>query len=338
MKVGIIGLGDISLIHRLAIGAYEDAEIVAVCDVDTSKQADWPQSKFYEDLDQLLLAEQDLDVIHICLPHYLHVEAAKKVVDKGINVFLEKPIGINVDEAEDLIAYAAQYPNVHVALCMQNRLNETFELLQQKLENKELGAIKGIKGLVVWGREQNYYDAKPWRGSRKLAGGGVMINQSIHTIDLIQKLGGTIDTINARVMNITDLDIEVEDTVTAQILFANGIKATYYATNSYTTNTSVEISVQCEKGTYTIYDQCLYEIDQEGNKKLLIEDSKMPGSKFYYGASHQKCIHNFYDGLKTNKPNYVSLKQGLTSMEIIRAIETSSEKLAKITMEECTNV
>ncbi|THE12838.1 Gfo/Idh/MocA family oxidoreductase [Bacillus timonensis] len=332
LKVAVVGLGDISKIHIPAIQNSSKAELVAVCDINEELRNTVENVNFYTDLDEMLNKEE-LDCVHICLPHYVHYSATKAVVEKGVNVFLEKPLARSAEEGMFVVELAEQHPDVKICVSLQNRLNETFIKLKEIVDSGELGQVTGIKGLVTWFRPKSYYDVKPWRGKMKLAGGGVMINQSIHTLDLMQLIGGEIETIRGSIDQLLDYGYEVEDTAVANIKFKNGATGLFFATTTYATNSSVEFQVILEKGKLTIKDSVLSVTDSEGVKRRLIEDSKLPGSKFYYGASHDTLINQFYNAIINNTEDYIHVQDAQKSMEMISAIRRSSEVKIPIKME-----
>ncbi|MEC0092227.1 Gfo/Idh/MocA family protein [Paenibacillus macquariensis] len=332
IKAAVIGLGDISNIHIPAIQANPNIELVAVCDRDETLRDTLPGVSFYTDLHDML-EQETLDCVHICLPHYLHLPATKACVEKGVHVFLEKPLALNADEGLTLVKLEEDYKDVKICVCLQNRFNETFVKIQEIVQSKQYGNVVGIKGLVTWSRPQSYYDVKPWRGSMKYAGGGVMINQSIHTLDLMQLLGGEIESIRGSIDNLLDYDIEVEDTATAHIQFVNGARGLYYATIANTGNSSVELQVLFENGELTIKDSVLTRLNAQGEKEDLIEDTKLLGTKSYYGASHVSLINQFYSCIANNVQDYVHVKDALIAMKMIDTIRKSSEVKRTMNME-----
>ncbi|MCI6465476.1 MAG: Gfo/Idh/MocA family oxidoreductase [Faecalicatena sp.] len=319
----VIGLGDISVIHIAAIQANPAIQLAAVCDIDASARERAPKEvPFYQDYRQML-ADVRPDVVHICLPHYLHAPVAEEVGAMGIHVFCEKPAALDSAEAEEFAVFEAEHPKVHMGICLQNRLNESTILLKELLDSGEYGAVTGLKGIVPWSRPKSYYDVKPWRGTWKYAGGGCMINQSVHTLDLLYYLGGTIQSVKASVSQLLDYGIEVEDTVSARLMFSGGAQGLFMATNANYKNESVQISVQTEKAEFCIIDNVLYLLEEDGNKKRLVEDAKLPGTKFYYGASHQKLIAKFYQAVEQETQDYIHVKDAVMSMRLIDAIQES---------------
>lgn len=331
LNIAIIGLGDISKIHLPAIQSYPHAKLVAVCDIDESLHEDAPEASFYTDYHKML-ENESLDCVHICLPHHLHYEATKACVLKGVHVFQEKPLTHTIEQAEEFVRLEDKYPNIKIGICFQNRKNETFEKLVEMTDAGEYGKLIGLKGLVTWFRPKDYYVSKPWRGQMAYAGGGVMINQSIHTLDLMQLLGGEIETIRGSVDHLLDYGIEVEDTATANISFSNGTSGLFFATVANFGNSSVELQAVYEKAKFTIKDSVLTIMNEQGKKEEVIEDRKLPGSKFYYGASHEKAIHQFLDCIKDNSDDYIHVKDAVISMRMIDAIYRSSGKKEKVSM------
>lgn len=332
LNIAVIGLGDISKIHIPAIQANPNATLTAVCDIDETLKDTVSSVNFYADYEEMLEQEK-LDCVHVCLPHHLHYQATKACVEKGVHVFQEKPLARNAEEGMSLVDLEEANKDIKICVSFQNRFNETFEKLQEIVASGRYGEITGLKGLVTWFRPKAYYDVKPWRGQMEYAGGGVMINQAIHTLDLMQLLGGEINTIRGSVDNLFDYGYDVEDTAVANIQFNNGSTGLFFATNTNAGNSSVELQVILEKGKLTIKDSILTKTNEQGKKEGIIEDKKLPGTKFYYGASHAKLINHFYTCIENDSQDYIRVKDAQTSMEMISAIRRSSEIKQEIKME-----
>lgn len=329
-KAAIIGLGDISGIHIGAIRQNPEITLAAVCDIDERAKERAPENvPFYTDFREMIKREKP-DVVHICLPHYLHVPVSCEAAEMGVHVFCEKPVAMNTQEAEEFAAFEAAHPEIYMGICLQNRFNESVEMLKGFIDSGEYGRVTGAKGIVPWAREKSYYDAKPWRGKMATAGGGCMINQSVHTLDLLYHLGGPIAEIKASVSQILDYGIEVEDTAAASLTYENGAHGLFMATNANYKNESVQISVQMEKAEFAIIDNVLYRIDAEGNRERLVEDERLPGTKFYYGASHGKLIARFYKEIETGGRDYVHVKDAIMSMRLIDGILESGRTGKKV--------
>lgn len=322
-RAAIIGLGDISKIHIAAMETNKEINLCAVCDNNIEMRHFAPsKANFYTDYIEMVKKEK-LDCVHICLPHYLHYPVSKKLAELGCHIFCEKPVALNVVEAKEFIKLEEEHKEIKIGICLQNRLNESVELLKKIIDSKKYGEVIGIRGIVPWYRSPEYYSEKPWRGSISMAGGGCMINQSVHTLDLLYYLGGTIKCVKASVSQILDYGIEVEDTVSAFLQYENNAKGLFFATNANYKNEPVQISVELEKAEFRIEENILYQIKSDGEKEQLIEDEKLPGTKFYYGASHKKLISQFYHVLEKGEGDYIKVSDAFMSIRLIDAIQES---------------
>ncbi|MDK6233536.1 Gfo/Idh/MocA family protein [Aerococcus sanguinicola] len=322
LKVGVVGLGTVSVVHLRAIENAQAAELTAVCDLDESLKTQAEGARFYTDLDKML-DQEDLDVVHICLPHYLHDEAALKCLKAGVHVFLEKPVTIDAERTRELLAAQESLDNnAKLAICFQNRLNATVQELKRILTEDDTSPVIAVKGIVAWYRPEDYYIMKPWRGREAEAGAGTIINQSIHTLDLMHYVTDT-DWLACRGMlgNLMEYDIEVEDSAMANYKLSDGSHGFFAATNAYYGNDSIELQVVTQKTRYTIKDDKLF--DDQMN--CLAENESLPGTKIYYGPSHQRCIENFYQAIIDGTDNYCQLSDALTTMEMIDAMKASSK-------------
>ncbi|MCL2831781.1 MAG: Gfo/Idh/MocA family oxidoreductase [Treponema sp.] len=324
INAAIIGLGVIGKVHISAITSLKNARLVAVCDTNPSKKELAPGGTvFYTDMDELLKKEK-LDVVHICLPHFLHYPTAKKIAQAGLNVFAEKPLALNAKEGEEYCKLEKQY-NVKICLCLQNRLNTTTETLVNLLRSGEYGKVTGVRGSVAWYRSKEYYEAGPWRGIMAESGGGAMINQAIHTMDLMQYFAGSpIVSIKGTTGQVLDYGIEVEDTATGHIVFKNGASGLFTASVANYTDENVEISVRCEKGDFVLRDKKLFRV-HDGIEKEIAADSHDFAGKEVYGSGHGKLIDKFYHALETGGSGYIHPEEGMPSLRMIDAIRESGK-------------
>lgn len=325
LNIGVIGMGDVSEVHLSAIRKNPNASLTAVCDIDPSMKKIVPTVPFYTDYREMLQKES-LDCVHICLPHYLHYTVTKACAENGVHVLLEKPLARSADEGMDLVKLEEQYKHIKICVCFQNRLDETFVKLKQLVDSGEYGKVIGIKGVVTWYRPKTYYDKKSWRGKMKQSGGGVLINQAIHTIDLMQLIGGEIHTIRGSIDTLFDYGYEVEDTAMANIQFKNGATGLLFATLTYATNSSVELQVHLEKGELMIKDNILTAMNNEGEEKRIMGNRIFPVSDKDVNRNHTKLINHFYSCIMTNSDDYIHAKSAQSTMEIIDAIRLSSEQ------------
>lgn len=329
-RAAVIGLGDIAPIHLAVLNSMPEVELCAVCDLDESTREKAPGVTFYSDYTQLLAGEKP-DVVHICLPHYLHVPVAKACVLAGASVLCEKPVALTGKEAEDFAKFEAEHPEAKICICLQNRQNETVEALKGIIDSGEYGRVTGTGGFVFWQRSREYYSAKPWRGLWDEAGGGCMINQTVHTLDLLYYLGGKVKSLTGTASQLLDYGIEVEDSVMAHLQYENGATGIFTGTVAWFKNENVRLTVQLEKAEFTITDEVLYRTDGE-KPEFVAENQRLPGTKFYYGASHDKLIRGFYHQLETGGDDYIHVRDAVESIRLIDAIQRSSTEKQMVSL------
>ena len=318
-RAAVIGLGAISQTHIDALQALEQVQLCAVCDLDAARAQQAPGIPFYTDYHELL-QQQRPDCVHICLPHWLHYPVGKDCVEAGCHIFCEKPLAVDVRQAEQFALLEQQHPQLHMGLCLQNRWNPSFRKLRQLLESGEYGKITGLRAVVPWSRPREYYAQSPWRGSWKLAGSGVLMNQAIHTLDLMCLLGGPVKTVRANVGQLLEYGIEVEDTVSARLEFAGGLPGMFFATNANPQNQSVELWVTTEKACFLLHGAVLKRMQPDGQFAVLQRDEPPTGGKFYYGSSHALLIAQFYRALEGGPRAYTRLADGVYSIRLIQAM------------------
>lgn len=324
-RAAVIGLGTISEYHLSALAENPNIELAAVCDCDESVRDKAPERvPFYTDYVDMIEKEKP-DCVHLCLPHHLHVPVAEKAVEMGCHVFSEKPVALHAEQAQEFARFEQAHPERKICICLQNRLNDTVETLKSIIESGEYGRVTGTYGIAPWSRTREYYEEKPWRAKWETAGGGCMVNQAVHTLDLLYYLGGPIRSLKGSVSQLLDYGIEVEDTVSVRLDYENGAAGMLMATNANFKNMSVQLVVQLEKAEFELADDKLYRIDG-GRKELLAENERLPGAKFYFGVSHKKLINKFYEQLETDGDDYIHVKDAQMCIRLIDAIHQSSRE------------
>jgi len=326
LRIGVIGLGVIGNVHLDVIEKSEET-IVAVCDTNNATLTNITEKydvKGYDNYKKMITNEQ-LDVVHICTPHFLHKEMILTAAKHGIHVVCEKPVVMNLQEAEEA-GKALEHSTAKVGVVFQNRYNPTIQKVWEYIKNQELGQLKAITSRVYWQREAPYYTESDWRGRYKTEGGGVLINQAIHTLDLMQWMGGAIDRVDGTYKTHVLKDvIEVEDTAEAMIHYANGVKGFFYATNGYINNRPVEMEWEFEKGTLRLLNQVLY-LQKDEQLEMVERDMKTDKVKGYYGNSHQTAISAFYHSVINNTNDYITVKEASKVLEVIHALRVSHDK------------
>lgn len=322
LRTAVIGCGDISVLHLDAIAQLPDVELVAVCDVDperrdrTAAEAGVPgTASLTETIERF-----SPDVVHLCTPHDQHADLAVEALAAGVEVLTEKPLASTLADARRMVE-AAEAPGApRIGVCFQNRYNATVQEAQRVLEAGELGAPTGAVATVAWHRTPDYYLARPWRGTWAGSGGGLLINQAIHTIDLLQWLldGVTAVTGTASTDSLGEV-IEVEDTATVTLTHPTGIRSVLLATNGAPTNLPVQIDIMCERGTLRIAQQ-LTVMPTDGEVRVVTERAAPPSARSYWGASHAALIADFYAEHGRGEPFWISAAQAMPSLQILKAV------------------
>lgn len=328
MKVAVIGCGNISKVHFAALAENHDVQIVAVADIK-SERADEAAARYgakaYYNFDELLENETP-DAIHICTPHYLHTDMAVKALKMGINVLVEKPCSVSPDEIKTL-RNAQTESGKQLAVCFQNRYNSCVSQAEKIIASDALGKIKAIRAFVTWSRDEKYY-SDDWHGTLKKECGGVLINQAIHTVDLVQHFGGKCRKVTAHVSNdhLKGI-IEVEDNASVLMELESGITALIYATTAFSENSEVFIEIILENGKLRLEGEKLYQIDAEDNLTLICKKSEgVFHGESYWGKGHTVLINDFYDCLKTGRKFEIDSFEGGHAAKIVAASYQSAKE------------
>lgn len=293
----IVGLGAISKNHLNPVKNI--GCLYGVCDIVSEKTKAISEEfscKAYNSFDDVI-ADENVDCIHILTPHFLHFQMAKKASEAGETVVLEKPAVMNMKEFEQLTEIFKKN-NTKNLIVLQNRYNPCIVYLKENFNNltNELGNFLGSKGILTWYRDEAYYNRSDWRGKYKTEGGGVLINQAPHIIDLLLYFGGQTKRFEGH-SSLRSLKgiIEVEDTCEAMIDFENGTRSIFYVTNGYVTNSPYDIEFVFENGTVRYIYGGLIKSDKDGITQLC-EDEHITGEKKYWGKSHEIILKKFYGG------------------------------------------
>jgi len=336
-RAGIVGCGNIFPMHAITIKQLENVELVAVCDVKedrAKKEANKLNCKYYLDYKEMI-DEEDLDVVHICTPHHMHAPISIYASNAKKHVMSEKPISITMKDAKAMIE-ASKKNQVLLGVIFQNRYNTGSKLIKETLDSGELGKIISGKLQVTWKRTDEYYSKSDWKGTWDKEGGGVVIDQAIHTMDLMRWfVGSEIDYVEANITNRTHEINEVEDMAEGIIKYKNGVLTTFYAINYYSYDAPVEIELHCEKGIVKmIGDKAVIEFN---NGKKIIADND-PGEVFdygngvksYWGTSHVKQIEEFYQSVAKGEQTVICGEEATKTQEMICAIYESGKKRKRI--------
>lgn len=330
LGAAILGCGSISATHARCLKQSEQAELKVVVDNVPEKAQKTAQlnSCDWESDYKKVLERDDIQVVHLCTPHYLHSPMAIDALRAGKHVLTEKPMAESMEGACALVEEAAKHPDLQLGVVFQNRYNHASRKIKEYVDSGELGEMLAMKGLVTWNRNENYYKSD-WKGRWATEGGGVLINQAIHTLDLIQWYGGEIAGIKGSITTdaLTDV-IEVEDTAHALIRFASGVRAIFYATNAYKRNSPIELEIMFEKGTLFTNGHDKVYLRQDGVEELQVCESGkgLTGEKDYWGGSHGLLIEDFYRTIASGNRFWIDGEEGIKALKVVKDIYKSSSQ------------
>ncbi len=337
IRLGMIGCGRISKNHFEAVAQIPEAEFVACADIIEEKALSAAQQykipAHYTDYHEMLEKEK-LDIVTICTPSGMHPQMGIDVANHKINVLTEKPMGINIEGADQLIQ-ACDRNKVELFVVKQNRLNSTMQLLKKAIDKGRFGRIYMAQSNVFWQRPQAYYDQEKWRGTWEFDGGAFM-NQASHYVDAIYWLLGNVDSVMAYTATMARR-IEAEDTGCAILHFRSGIIATLNVTMlTYPKNFEGSITIIGEKGTVKVGGFAVNKIekwefeDYDDDDKIATDTAYQPPN--VYGFGHNPYYRNVIDVLLGKAVPATNGRDGRKSVEIIQAIYRSAKTGKRVSL------
>ena len=316
-KAVLIGCGAISENHLAILHEMPEVDLTAVCDIspEAARQAlsrEGISLPIYTDYKEMLEKEKP-DAVHICTPHFLHAEMAIYALDRGVNVFLEKPACMTPEELP-LLEAAVERSCAILCVSFQNRFLSAVEKAKEVLKDPGTGKILGGRAIVTWMRNGAYYTESPWRGRIATEGGSVLINQSIHSLDLLLQFLGDPDSVQGAIGTYaTAPHNDTEDTAHIYMTFPDGKSGVFFATNNYCKTTSAQIDIVCENKTLSLAADRLF-IDRqlvfEGKRGRIL-------GKAAWGKGHGILIDAFYRALEEGGKSPVPLESAARSLKVI---------------------
>lgn len=330
IRFAIIGCGRIAPKHAESIIALPEAELTAVCDIlpeQAQSFADKYGAEPYTDYREML-QRADLDVVTIATPSGLHAEIGIAAAEAGKHIMVEKPMAMTLKTADALIA-ACRKAGVKLAVIHQNRFNASIKLMRKALEEGKFGKLTHGQATVRWNRNDNYYTQAPWRGT-KLQDGGVLMNQSIHNIDLLQWTFGPVDSVFGYTSTFLR-KIEMEDMGAAVVKFKSGaIGIIEAASTIYPKNIEETLNVFGETGSVIVGGIAVNRVevwefpDSEEEKKAIFA-SQESDPPTVYGFGHRELILDMIQAIKEDREPAIPGEEGRKALEIILAIYKCQE-------------
>ncbi len=347
---GIIGCGVIGPTHAKAISSLPDARLVAVADVvaeQAQKLADRYGATPYTNVQEMLDSEQ-LDVVNICTPSGLHGDVACQAMRSGRHVIVEKPMEISHGAIEQMLR-VQQESGVKMAVISQHRFDpatrQVFELVQQHA----FGRLVLGNAQIPWWRSQKYYDSGAWRGTWALDGGGVLMNQGIHSIDLLQWLLGPVRTVYAYTDTLGHR-MQTEDVAVAVLRFDNGALGTLAGTTGAYAGMGARIEVYGDRGSAVIVDDRLaslqlwtqgdavspYGTSAAQRAEAVVGEADLPSAARDPAAidiaSHAAQIADMMQAIRDDRAPLVDGEAGRRPVEIILGVYESARSHQEVTL------
>ena len=266
VRIGILGVGNMGSGHygNILGGACPELEVTAVCDLNPARlewaaaelsnrraarpEANLPDVAFFADGDEMFQSGL-VDAVIIAIPHYGHPDYAMKAMKAGLHVMCEKPAGVYTLQVREMIAEADRHPELKFGMMFNQRTNHIYRKVKEIMDSGELGQLKRTSWIITnWYRPQAYYDSGAWRATWSGEGGGVLLNQCPHNLDLFQWICGMPKVVDAKLHFGKWHDIEVEDDVTAYFEYENGATGTFITTTGDAPGTN-RLEIVCDGGT-----------------------------------------------------------------------------------------
>ena len=335
VRYGVLGLG-IGMAHVGAAAASDKCLLCAVADLDEARKAnfhaEYPDVPAYNTLEEMLAAE-DLDAVSICLPTGMHADYAVRAMEAGVHVLVEKPIDVTVEKALPVIE-AAKRTGKKCGVVFQNRYNFGLDPVYEALADGTLGKIYLGTFAVKWHRDDAYYAANGgWRGTWAMDGGGSLMNQSIHTVDLMLRLMGKPKSITSQI-RLCGHDIESEDLTVSTLTFESGAVATFTSTTCAYPGICTEISLTCENG-YVALDAdklTLWKLrgatpEEEAEKLARYSVGNRKAQKLCRGRlfGHKRVVDDFCSAVLEDRDPAVTVEEGLLPLRVICAAYESAK-------------
>ena len=336
MRYALIGCGRISTNHIKA-AVNNKLDIVAVCDVETVHMEELLKKhelnldtsiKRYTDYKEMI-EENEIDLISIATESGIHAQIALYCIDHNINVIIEKPMAMNMKDANEIVRRSEE-KGIKVAACHQNRFNIAVQEMRKALETGRFGKLSHGAIHVRWNRNQDYYTQAPWRGTWEKDGGALM-NQCIHGIDLLRwTFGDEVEEVYGQTRQQFHDYLEAEDVGMAVVKFKNGAIATIEGTtNVYPQNLEETLYIFGQNGTVKLGGKSTNNIDVWNFADEDAEDKKNKGleeeTSNVYGNGHTSLFADMMDAIENNRKPYVDARAGRNALEMILAIYKSQK-------------
>ena len=327
---GIIGCGMISQLHADALKEVEGAELRGVYDPVPGRAEDFAQKKGgipYQDIN-VLLSDPAIEAVCICTPSGTHAELAVQVACAGKHVVVEKPMAITLGQLKQ-VENACNENHVKFCCISQLRFTRDYRLIREAVAEGKLGKLVCGDVYMKYYREPSYYAGSSWRGTLAMDGGGALMNQGIHGVDLLQSIMGPVKSVFARSRTLLH-NIEAEDTLSAVLEYENGALGVIQATTSVCPGYSRKLEINGTQGSITLTEDRITSWDLADAPEHLahpvesgIRTAGDPSA--LDAACHAAQLSDMVQAIRTDRSPLVDQKEGKKAVEIILAIYRSAQ-------------
>ena len=337
VKFGVVGVGVIASFHAKAIAEIPGAKLSACTDVVPERSASFASeygARAVDSVDEMIAGDL-VDAVIICTPSGLHLEPALAAAAAGKHLVIEKPLEIRPERCDQIIA-AARKNGVKVAGIFPSRFSDGAKLLKAALDAGRFGTLSVADAAVKWHRGEEYYAQAGWRGTWKLDGGGALMNQSIHAVDLVQWLSGGISEVSAYAATLAHEGLEVEDTAAAAVRHGNGALGTITGTTASWPGWAKRIEVSGSMGSAAIEDDKIvrweFAREQDGDAQIRAgfaeAESGVGGAgdpKAIGYEGHRRQLADFVQALAEDREPMVNGEEARKAVAVIDAIYRSAK-------------
>lgn len=340
LRIGLIGVGGMGTLHAdyLIKGDVQRCRLTAVCDSQEARLAQFPDLATFTDSRDMIRSGQ-VDAVLIATPHYFHTTTGIDALEQGLHVLVEKPLSVHKADCERLLAAHKKEGQVF-GVMLNYRTLPRFRTIKQIIDDGEIGEVSRLNWIITnWFRTEAYYSSAAWRGTWKGEGGGVLINQCPHQLDLMQWMLGMPTKLRAFCRLGAKHDVEVEDEVTAYLEFANGATGVFVTSTGEAPGTN-RLEICGDMGRLTLEDRVLTVVrNKESSREFSKTDTvgfSMPETASTRTemekstGNHPEVVKNFVEAILDGAPLMAPASEGLNSVEIANAMLFSTLENATI--------
>lgn len=329
IKIGIIGLGTMGSGHYTRIRSIPEFEVVALADINAGALKAYTEAKYATGYE--LIEKSGADAVVIATPHFDHVPLAVAALKKGLHVLVEKPVAVEVKEARRLIAAHKDKTKV-VAVMFNCRTSPVYRKMRQMVAAGEVGALQRVSMVVThWFRPESYFKSAGWRATWAGEGGGALLNQAPHSLDLLQWIAGMPSRVTALVGLGKRHDIEVEDEVTAMLEYPNGATGVFVTATGEAPGVN-RIEIAGDRGLL-VYDngRLTFQRNEQGTHEFSVStperfakpavwDVSIPVAESTFDDQHLTVHRNFRDAILKGAALVAPLEEAVASLELANAM------------------